>query len=646
MKRIVGFLLLWFVGTNAFWITDYYPQEYDVGAVISVKANSMMSEQHPNEPQDYYSAPFCEAGKRTIQAARRAENLGEILIGDKVLPTPYSVEMKVERAKLQVCSRSYNANQIKRFRELVSRGYRVRWLLDSLPNLQPLKLKDKAGTHHVTIYEQGFDLGYLASNDSSSSHSVYVYSHVEVEVEYHGRHIVGFRTLPTQPVLLHTTHDEQDTVDWSYSVKWVSSEKQWGSRWDVYGLHNTESKSVYLMSTLTSMVFILLLTLYLRRKLGHRILQNLGMTRSSMCVQQVSENLYSVSLDPVVSAAEELKAEQEEAEGYDEIDLEKDTVAPWMLLRNMIYLPPRAPELLCAVIGAGIQILVIVLTIALLAMLGIVYAAHRGLLVNCIVVTFFVTAGVNSFVSSWLYKSLVLSRRDDILNFVLSFTLLPVLLLLIIFPVNIMLHHKNAASSIPWLTLGMMIFAWLAISFFTACVGYYLGKNKSVTHLRTTKYEQSVPVSIATRGVLPHLARIGLGFASFLVLWIPLKFIYMSIWGTLFYQLYTLQWVSMLLWLFFSMELCILYVFWQLNAENHKWWWCSYLAGISVSLPSLLYSLLYYAVSSDITSFGSLVIYFGYALLFTLLISLLCGSVCFLGTLFFIRRSYAMFKID
>lgn len=631
MQFLVVLLLLVFatLPVQSVWITDYYPQEYEVGAVIPIKANSMVSELHPNEPQDYYSLDFCQPRKSKINAARRAENLGEILIGDKVLPTLYSVDMKVDRQRLTACNKSYSSDQIKLFSSMVRKKYKVRWLLDSLPNLQPLDMKDSGGTHQLMLYEQGFDLGYLSDNGSV----LYIYSHVHIEVDYHEKRIVGFRTLPTLAQPLTTA---SAAVNWTYSVKWKRSSQSWGSRWDVYGLRNSsEGKSVYILSTLSSLIFIFVLSMYLRRRLGLRILTNLGLNRANMYIERVADEVYSVSLTGDASDS-----------SLDNIDIDRDSVAPWMLLRDQVYFPPVLPELLCALVGAGVQILVIILTVALLAMLGILYAAHRGLLLNCILITFFLTCGVNSFVSAWLYKSMSLRRRDDIGNFATSFFLFPLLLLLIIFPVNIMLQHRNSSSSIYWRTLGMIIFGWLSISFFVSSIGYYLGKRRSVRHMDTATFMRQVPRTATTSGLLPHIVRVGVGAASFAVLWVPLKFIYMSVWGTMFYQLYALQWVSVLLWLFFSSELCVAYVFWQLNAENYRWWWCSYLTGAAVALPVLIYSVIYYAVNSDITSFASLIIYFGYVLIFCLIIALLSGSACFLVCFFFIRRNYSLLKIQ
>lgn len=638
-------LLLLLKCSVAVFIDDYYPQEYEKGRKISIKANSMISNLHPNEPQDYYDLNFCEPNKKDVRAARRAENLGEILIGDKVLPTLYYVEMKVDRKQLQVCNKSYSEADISVFRRFVKDRYRVRWMLDSLLNLQPLNLKDDRGSHKMSLYEQGYDIGYLPddlcdSEETGELHencqhdetSVYVYSHVNIEVDVHGNRIVGFRTVPSYPILLKS---EKDIVVWTYSVKWKETDQEWGSRWDVYGLNNTESKSVYMISTLLSMFFILLISIFLRQRLDKRILKSLNINRDQYQIRELQENVHIVT--------EELEDISLDTVTQDE---ERDKVPGWMRIAGQVYYPPCCPELLCALVASGIQTLIIIVFTAFLALLGIVYAAHRGLLLNCIMISFFITSSVNGYVSAWLYKSMALPKRDDISNFITSFFLFPILLLLIIFGVNIMLQHKHASSSIYWSTLGFIIFAWLCISFFTFSMGYYFGKSRPVKRLDRDKFYSNVPISSATEGPLRHMVRLGIGFLSFTTLWIPLKFIYMSIWGNMFYQLYALQWVSVLLWLFFTTELCLAFIFWQLNEENHRWWWESYATGISVTLPTILYSVVYYALNSDITSFSSLVIYFGYTAVFSLIIMLLSGSICFLASFFFVRRVCSLFKVD
>lgn len=626
----------------AVFINDYYPQEYEVGSRIPIKANSMISSLHPGEAEDYYALNFCRPHSDKIKNARRAENIGEILIGDKVLPTLYVVEMRIDRERLEVCNKSYSHSDIELFKKFVHAKYRVCWMLDSLPNLQPLDLKDELGSHRLSMYEQCYDLGYASdsecSESSCSSGTAYLYSHVTITVNFHDSRIVSFYTVPSKPLPLQ---DSKLDVEWTYSVKWREVELRMGSRWDVYTTATAAERSVYLMSTLGSMLLIFFAGFYLRYKLGRRIMKNLSDGRTNYECMELKEGVHIVSIDVElqdITVSSDIQQQQQQSDLSDELP-------GWIQVSGNVYFPPSCPELLCALVASGIQLIVIILFTALLALLGIVYAAHRGLLVNCIIISFFVTSSVCGYVSAWLYKSMALRRRDDIINFLISFFLFPLLLLFIIFIVNLLLRSRHSSSGVYWTTLGFIVFSWLCISFFTFTMGYFLGKRQRVTILQTDRIMRRVPESRAT-GSLHHVVRIGLGILSFVTLWIPLKFIYMSVWGSMFYELYALQWVSILIWLFFTAELCIAYVFWQLNAENHRWWWSSYATGIAVTLPTLLYSITYYALNSDITSFVSIVIYFGYATVFCIVVMLLSGSVCFLASYFFVKRVCVLFKVD
>lgn len=84
-----SFLLL-FTAAEAFYVPGVAPVEFRKGQKIDVKAVKMTS-VHTQLPYEYYSLPFCLPKNGTF--VYKSENLGEVLRGDRIVNTPYSLQM-------------------------------------------------------------------------------------------------------------------------------------------------------------------------------------------------------------------------------------------------------------------------------------------------------------------------------------------------------------------------------------------------------------------------------------------------------------------------------------------------------------------------------------------------------------------------
>lgn len=121
-----------------------------------------------------------------------AENLGEILSGDKIETSAYSVNMRVDAYCKIVCKRTYNKEELQLFSSAVDDEYRVNWLLDALPAATkyytvstPGDTNGKEG--YVEHYEKGFPLGFVGSTEIEKSQvgTKYIHNHLILKVFYH-----------------------------------------------------------------------------------------------------------------------------------------------------------------------------------------------------------------------------------------------------------------------------------------------------------------------------------------------------------------------------------------------------------------------------------------------------------------------------
>ena len=84
------FVVLYFFSTVECYLPGVMPVAYSDNQPVPLKVNKLVSTK-TQIPYSYYSLPFCEP----VEGIKdMAENLGEILLGDKIENSPYLVSNK------------------------------------------------------------------------------------------------------------------------------------------------------------------------------------------------------------------------------------------------------------------------------------------------------------------------------------------------------------------------------------------------------------------------------------------------------------------------------------------------------------------------------------------------------------------------
>lgn len=83
-----------------------------------------------------------------------------------------------------------------------------------------------------------------------------------------------------------------------------------------------------------------------------------------------------------------------------------------------------------------------------------------------------------------------------------------------------------------------------------------------------------------------------------------------------------------------------------LNAENYHWQWTSFYSAASTSVYVFLYAIHYFVHKTRMSGFFQTAFYFGYTLMFTMGLGIMCGAVGYLGSSIFIRQIYSVVKCD
>ena len=105
---------------EAFYLPGVAPVDYERDDLVFVKVNKLTSTS-TQLPYDYYSLPYCKPEK----VKHAAENLGEVLRGDRIENSLYSLEMRYDdQCKVQ-CRRKLTEAEAKTLGDKIKDEYRV-----------------------------------------------------------------------------------------------------------------------------------------------------------------------------------------------------------------------------------------------------------------------------------------------------------------------------------------------------------------------------------------------------------------------------------------------------------------------------------------------------------------------------------------
>jgi transmembrane 9 superfamily protein 2/4 len=286
---------------SSFYLPGVAPREFEDGAVVNLKVIRIDSVK-TQLPFEYYALPFCQPP----EIINAAENLGEVLRGDRIENSLYQLFMNVEESCKILCKLEYNEEQMGEFAEKVNDEYRVHWIVDNLPAATRVVRDVSDGNVLTYSYERGYPLGFVGGTEIMRNKYIevgvpYIHNHVRLIVKFHkdkdsfsGSRVVGFEVEPfsvkhkyddwptlrsCSPLQAVRSDMEPQRVDkpgeivWSYDVRWDYSDVKWASRWDMYVL--TTDDQIHWFSIINSLMIVIFLSgmvaMIMLRTLNHDI---------------------------------------------------------------------------------------------------------------------------------------------------------------------------------------------------------------------------------------------------------------------------------------------------------------------------------------------------------------------------------------
>merc|ERR1719428_1478901 len=162
--------------------------------------------------------------------------------------------------------------------------------------------------------------------------------------------------------------DVHDEIVFTYDVVWLYSHVRWASRWDNY--LKMSGGQIHWFSILNSLMIVLFLS---------------GMVAMIL--------LWTLHRD--ISKYNEMATAEEAAEE-----------TGWKLVHGDVFRKPRHAKLLAVSVGSGVQILGMSIVTLIFALLGFLSPAHRGGLLQSMMLLFTFMGVFGGYASARLYKVL------------------------------------------------------------------------------------------------------------------------------------------------------------------------------------------------------------------------------------------------
>ncbi|XP_041356135.1 transmembrane 9 superfamily member 2-like [Gigantopelta aegis] len=604
-------------------------------------------------PYEYHSFDFCTVAQE--YQGSPVENLGQVVFGERIRPSPYKVEFLETKTCVEVCERKYqkldqaSAKKLNFLRRGIALNYMHHWIVDNMPITWCYQVENKQ--QYCTtgfpigcyVTKQGRRKNACAMNTAfSEPNTHYIFNHVNITIEYHsndgsdwGQSLTGEvgRIVQAKVEVFSNKHDttkfgtshgcgasvpvygikggeiDKDfSIHYTYSVYWQENKHiKWSSRWD-YILQSMPHTNIQWFSILNSLVIVLFLS---------------GMVAMIM-----------------------LRTLHKDIARYNQMESAEDAQEEfgWKLVHGDVFRPPRKGMFLSVLTGNGAQILCMTIITIVFFCLGFLSPANRGALMTCVLVLCVCLGTLAGYVSARIYK--MFGGEKWKLNVLLTALLCPGVIFSIFFLLNLMLWIEGSSAAIPFPTIITLLALWLGISVPLTFVGAYFGfKKRPIKYpVRTNQIPRHIPKQTFWRKPLPGIVMGGI--LPFGCIFLQLFFILNSIWSHQVYYMFGFLILVFIILVVTCSEATIVLCYFHLCAEDYQWWWRSFLTSGFTAVYVFYYCIHYFVTRLEMTGAINIILYFGYTFIIVFMLFLLTGTIGFFSCFWFVSKIYSVVKVD
>lgn len=312
------------------------------GDQVKLYVNKVGPYFNPHETYHYYQLPVCRPDK----IVHRSLTLGEVLDGDRMAESMYSINFKVPVDKKVLCTVHFSAEEFKKLKEAIEDLYYFEFVLDGL---------------RLWGFIGQLEEGSLIPH----KHKLYLWTHLTFNIAYNDERVIAANVTVTEgvPLLLDELTAPLD-ITHTYSVRWnptnITEREEAGLAKGAHQFFFPQTLEIHWLSVINSLVLIVLLLGFIGVILT-RVLKNDIARYNSM----------------------ESKAEMD-VEEYG-----------WKIIHADVFRFPAYKNLLCAILGVGTQFLCIAAGVLVLALTSVFNVHNHGSMNTAICVLYALTSCEN-----------------------------------------------------------------------------------------------------------------------------------------------------------------------------------------------------------------------------------------------------------
>ena len=605
------------------------PVDYELQSAVPMFSELVQSKK-TQMPYHYYKLPIV-CPRPDVQTKKTKKNLGQRLTGHSTDLLPFEINALVNITCKTVCERSLEGEDLRWVRKLVKNKYRYFFTLDSLPVL--------IRSNEINFAVRGLPLGFRGPPSSGSKEAEFnLFNHLRFIISYHQENeesnkirITGFdvhpisfvhtenscNNDPSSPKLINEAKTyvtlktgeagEPLKVKFSYEVKWHRSTVTWSDRWDVY-LIGSPNENVQYVNIMNSVLLMLLLT---------------GAVATIM-----------------------LRIIRRDIMTYNDLEETKEEFG-WKLLHVDVFRAPQARTILSVAVGTGIQIGSCIFLTILCGILKVFNPMRKGQTLSVIIILYVLNGSVGGYVSARLYKHFNGTAWKR--NTLLMATAFPGIMVSMFLFLNIFLGFQGAATSVSPLTILAVFLIWVCISTPLVFLGSYFGFVAPRIEAPVKPNEIARFIPEPHKYVFYHkfyVTYILAGLCPFLSIYVEAYLILGALWLHQMFYVFGFVVCVMLILTGMCALVSIVLCYFQLCAEDHRWWWKSFLYGTSVGVYLFIYSLWFLISRLKLAGFLPVMVYVTYMGIISLALALYCGAVGTISSFLFCCKIYSAIKRD
>jgi len=581
---------------------------YKFNDPIPVRVSNVAPFHNPTEKYPYDLLPWPCKPKDVHQDN---PNLGAIINGERNRESLYQIHFQRSTNKQTVCGeKELTGGQIQKFIDAINDEYQYEMWVDDLP-----------------VFGR---VGFAQPNEMMGGKLYFLITHRHFHIRYNGDQVITVN-ISTRLQPGHYVEIKKDTpldqIHFTYSVAWSPTKIPYGERWEEQMQSNPTRYQVeaHWLWVLNSSLLVVLLTGLLSMILL-RTLKN-----------DVARYLQVDQID------QEEMAQSRSTGLVQEVD-----DSGWKRIRSDVFRPPPYAYLFSSIVGIGAQILMIAFFLLMLSCIGYFYPGNHGRIYVAAIFLYSFTAYVAGYISSSKLKELVGGEAHDwMVSCGITSSLFAGPYLLIFSIVNSIAAHHSSSIALPFATIVAIILLWAFVTFPLTAFGAYRGGKCHIApypcHVK--KIRRPLPDALPWyhHNVLLALTA---GFLPFMAIYVEVHTIFMSVWGHQPYTLFGILLLTFVILLVVTSFVVILMCYFQLTAEDYRWWWSSLIRGSACGVFMYAYAIYYWFYTAQMSGSLQFSMFFGYTFMMSYACCLMLAAVGHWSSRWFVVRIYDAIKSD